>query len=140
MYKLPKKVRVGPFVYTLFKTTDLDHNGQWGVADHAKREIRFGELCTGRELSITFVHELIHTVAKAYGVSIKEEVCNPLSHGLAQALMGQPDLILLDQARTARITSRPSTRGMPRSSRMRSGWPEAACSIASAPSRAPTTT
>ena len=86
-YKLPKKVRVGPFVYKFEQNRLADSEHRWAETSHLMRVIRFGELCKGRELPISLIHELVHAVESGYGLDLDEKTVCAVSHGLAQALM-----------------------------------------------------
>ncbi len=94
VYKLPKTVQVGPFMYKLIRNRETDQAQAWGKTNHVKREMQFGEWCVGRELAATLIHELLHAVESAYGVEVGEDKIKGVSHGLAQALM---DLGLLPE-------------------------------------------
>lgn len=93
-YRLPKAVQVGPFIYSIERSPDVDSNGNVGEADHILKKVRFGERCSPRQLPITLLHELIHVVAENAGMEMEHRDVRALSSGLAQALM---DLGLLPE-------------------------------------------
>ncbi len=96
---LPGSVKIGPFVYRILRSKDVDMARRWGETDHCRREIRLGELTLGREMGVTFLHELIHAVAQCYEINLKETQTSQLGHGLADALMGLglwPEVIVLN--------------------------------------------
>ena len=86
MFKLPKTVRVGPYVYTFEQNRIPDADRRWAETSHMARTIRFGELCNPAEMPSTLIHELIHAVEAAYAVDLKEEQVLALANGLTQAL------------------------------------------------------
>ena len=86
MYKLPKRVRVGPYVYTFEQNRIPDANHRWAETNHIMKTIRFGELCNPTEMPSTLIHELIHTVEAAYAVDLEEAQVSALANGLTQAL------------------------------------------------------
>ena len=87
VYKLPKTVRVGPYIYRFEQNLlpDADHH----FAEHSPmlRVIRFGMLCQAREIPISLLHELFHAVNHAVAADLDEDQVTRLSNGLAQALM-----------------------------------------------------
>ena len=85
-YKLPKKVRVGPYSYTFEQNKIADSDRRWAETSHLMRTIRFGELCDPTQIPSTLIHELIHAVESAYVVDLKEKQVSALANGLTQAL------------------------------------------------------
>ena len=86
MYKLPKAVRVGPYVYTFEQNRIPDSGQRWAETSHMLRTIRFGEFCGSTEMPSSLVHELVHAVESAYAVDLEEKQVSALANGLTQAL------------------------------------------------------
>lgn len=94
MHRLPKTVRMGPFIYSIIWSREINNNRAWGEHDPNRRQIRFSRECTPRQVSITLIHELLHVAEGVIGEDLDERIIAGLSHSLAQALM---DLGLLPE-------------------------------------------
>lgn len=85
-FRLPRKIPVGPHSYTIKINRTVDSDQAWARTDLLHKEFQFGELCTGSQLSITFLHELIHAIDECYDTGLNESQITRLANGLADTL------------------------------------------------------
>ena len=86
VHRLPESVEIGPYRYRFLRTDEADADHRWAFVSYSRHLIGFGLLCNEREMPNSLVHELLHTVADAYGVELEEGQVKALANGLTQAL------------------------------------------------------
>ena len=94
--KIPKKIKIRAFVYTVTENQDVANEGNVFGSTHLRRQKIFIEPSeTQQKKEHTFIHEIIHAVWNQIGLNtrvnkdnpkLEEEIIDGLSHGLYQVL------------------------------------------------------
>ncbi len=93
--KIPKKVKVGGFIYPVIENADVANEGNVYGSTHLRRQKIFLEPSeTQQKKEQTFIHEVLHAIWNQIGLNtrmkdtpkLEEEIIDGLSHGLYQVL------------------------------------------------------
>ena len=85
--KIPDKLKIGGFDYTIEQNTTFKQEGLAGEACHDELKIKLDVNSVGQFKDMSFIHELFHCIDCYYNNnSLKEEVIARLSNGLYQVL------------------------------------------------------
>lgn len=95
-FKVPNKIRVAGFDYTVEFVESLPHQGNLGLTDFVEQKIVLAERVNGQNISeenieLTFIHELLHAIWDKYmpmedDTDEQERIVRALSTGLYQVI------------------------------------------------------
>ena len=93
MFKIPKKVKVGAYEYSVRVVKNLTHKGIniRGICDNDELEILIDLGLRGADVPVTFLHECLHAIDEVYGVKLGEKRIGVLDHSLV-AFLNDNDL------------------------------------------------
>lgn len=94
---LPKSIVVGPREYEVNYIEDLRDGSQKlnGHILYDKAEIRIDRDLADQAKRITIMHEVVHGMADAVGVDLKEKEVELLANSLVATLSGSPQLLAM---------------------------------------------
>ncbi len=88
--RLPERVQVGPVLYVVEQAVpdllDEKNRSLRGSCDYDQGVIRISSACRPCRVADTFMHEILHAVADAAGVSLSEEMIGALAPTLLDTL------------------------------------------------------
>ena len=76
------KIKIAGIKYDVVYKTNEEMNGLIGTADFNKQIISINKEHTEQTQEIAFVHEVLHIISDAYGISLSEEQVKILTHGI----------------------------------------------------------
>jgi Zn-dependent peptidase ImmA (M78 family) len=86
--KIPKKVKVGPFIYKVNEDRETAVEGNWGMTSHTNREIFLDPMMSPQTKDLTFLHEVCHVIFHTQGMDThydkeeQEKIVNGFAIGL----------------------------------------------------------
>ena len=83
-----EQVRIGGIDVSIIEDDGVEGFGEWR---EAACEIRIRPGLTPQVLAATLLHEVIHAIGDAFGISLPEKTVRILEHGLLCALRADPE-------------------------------------------------
>ncbi len=88
--RLPEKLQVGPVLYSVLPAVpdllDEDNRSLRGSCNYDAATISIGTACKPARVADTFMHEVLHAVADAAGVTLSEETIGAFAPTLLDTL------------------------------------------------------
>ena len=90
--KVPKEIKIGAHTYKVWFDEREDDGNFKGSTLYRKREIILSTELHPQDLRVTFLHEAIHMLTKAYSQVLSEDDVSVLGEALGAFLFGVLDL------------------------------------------------
>ena len=90
--KIPKEIKVGSHTYRLWFDEREDDGNFRGTILHSKREIMLNPKLHQQDLRVTFLHEIVHALNKAYSQNLPEDDVSVLGEALGTLLFSILDI------------------------------------------------
>ena len=98
--KLPKEIKVGPYIYQILLKDNIRDDGDrkcFGICVHHEHVIMIDVLCPEDRARVVVIHELLHALMELVGLDKEaykeEEIVVALAPALTMLLMDNPTLL-----------------------------------------------
>ena len=94
LIKVPATINIGSHSYRIWFDEREDDGDFKGSTLYRKREVLLNPSQHPQDLKITYLHEVIHTIAEAYSQRVPEEAVAVLAQGLGTFIYNNLDIDL----------------------------------------------
>lgn len=85
-------VRLGPWTVNVEVAPSADLDGDYGDWDVRTKTVRVREDLSGLEMSMTFIHEMIHAMSDLHHLRLSEQSVRALENSITQLIQDHPAL------------------------------------------------
>ena len=85
--KIPSTLKVGSHTYKVLLDEREDDGNFGGSALHRQRELLLNPATNNQDMHVTYIHEALHILARAYCINLEEDVVSSLGEALTAFLV-----------------------------------------------------